>query len=338
MIENWHSEEFIMSFLVEYGWLAIVIIIVLAFLCEFMDASLGMGYGTTLTPVLLFFVDDIAMIVPAVLLSEFITGLVSATFHIIFKNVKLGQKDKVNNSLGELSPNIIDTQTASAISIPISNNLKITENGNGFTESIGNLTRDTKIVMILAFFGILGAICSSVISVICHSNEVFNFGAKIYIGLMVIAMGIVIIVLRNKVQKFSYKKIVSLGVLAGFNKGLSGGGYGPITVSGQILAGREGKSAIASTSVSETLVCFVGVAAYIITNLIIMNRGDLDISWEYLEYAPYLIAGAVVSAPLAALTTKKVKAKWLKIAVGWGTIVLGVFSIIRYTLHFAGIW
>lgn len=326
-----------MSFIVEYGWLAIVIIIVLAFLCEFMDASLGMGYGTTLTPVLLFFVEDIALIVPAVLLSEFITGIVSATFHIIFKNVQLGKKEKVKDPTEGLNPNIIETQTVSIIPNSI-NSIEIAENGNGFTESVGNLTRDTKIVLILAFFGILGAVCSSVISVIFHLNDAFNFSAKIYIGLMVIAMGIIILVLRNREQKFSYKKIVSLGVIAGFNKGLSGGGYGPITVSGQILSGREGRSAIASTSVSETLVCFVGVLAYIITNIIIMNRGDLAITWEYLEFAPYLIIGAVISAPLAALTTKKVKAKWLKIAVGWGTIVLGIFSIIRYSLHFAGIW
>ncbi len=326
-----------MSFIANFGWLAIVIMI-LAFLCEYMDASLGMGYGTTLTPVLLFFVEDIVMIVPAVLLSEFFAGIVSATFHIIFRNVKIGQKDKAKNPIKGLNSNIIETRTTSDITTPSDKNSKIDETGNRFTKSIRKLTRDTKIVLILAFFGILGAICSSVINMIFHTNDTFNFSAKIYIGLMVMAMGIVIIVLRNKEQKFSYKKIVSLGILAGFNKGLSGGGYGPITVSGQILAGREGRSAIASTSLSETLVCFVGVTAYIITNIIIMNHGDLAITWEYLKYAPYLIIGAVLSAPLAALTTKKVKTKWLKIAVGWGTIVLGLFSIIRYSLHFAGIW
>ncbi|MHA1155481.1 MAG: sulfite exporter TauE/SafE family protein [Candidatus Heimdallarchaeota archaeon] len=326
-----------MSFIHGFGWLAVVIMI-LAFLCEYMDASLGMGYGTTLTPVLLFFVEDITMIVPAVLLSEFFAGVVSALFHIIFKNVHIGRKNKSNNQTNELNDNIIETRTSNGITDSSDRNVKTTENGNGFTESIDKLTRDTKIVLILAFFGVLGAIISSVIAVVFHTNEAFNFGAKIYIGLMVMAMGIIIIVLRNKEQKFSYKKIVSLGVLAGFNKGISGGGYGPITVSGQILSGREGKSAIASTSISESIVCFVGVTAYIITNVIMMNRGDLAITWEYLSWAPYLIIGAVLSAPLAALTTKKLKAKWLKIAVGWGTIALGLFSIIRYTLHYVHIW
>lgn len=326
-----------MSFIVDFGWLAVGIII-LAFFCEYMDASLGMGYGTTLTPVLLFFVEDIAMIVPAVLLSEFIAGIVSATFHIIFKNVKIGQEEKVKDPTSGLNSNIIETRTTSDITGPAENTIKVDKTRNRFAESIRNLTRDTKVVLILAFFGVLGAICSSVISVVFHTNDAFNFGAKIYIGLMVMAMGIVIIVLRNKEQRFSYKKIVSLGVLAGFNKGLSGGGYGPITVSGQMLAGREGKNAIASTSLSEATVCFVGVSAYIITNLIMMNRGDLDITWDYLGYAPYLIIGAILSAPLAALTTKKVEAKWLKVAVGWATIVLGIFSIIRYSLHYTGIW
>ncbi|MHA1555907.1 MAG: sulfite exporter TauE/SafE family protein [Candidatus Heimdallarchaeota archaeon] len=326
-----------MSFIVEFGWLAVVITI-LAFICEYMDASLGMGYGTTLTPVLLFFVEDFAMIVPAVLLSELIAGIVSATFHIIFKNVKIGKEEKAKDLTEGLNSDIIETRTESSITSPSDITIENKHNGNGLTDSLSNLTRDTKVVLILAFFGVLGALASSVISVVYHSSEAFNFGAKIYIGLMVMAMGIVIVVLRNKEQKFSYKKIISLGVIAGFNKGLSGGGYGPITVSGQILAGREGRSAIASTSISESIVCFVGVSAYIVTNLIMMNRGNLEITWDYLGWAPYLIVGAVLSAPLAALTTKKLKAKWLKIAVGWGTIALGLFSIIRYTLHFTGIW
>ena len=46
-----------------------------AFIAEYFDSSLGMGYGTTLTPVLLFMGYTPMQIVPAVLLSEMITLL-----------------------------------------------------------------------------------------------------------------------------------------------------------------------------------------------------------------------------------------------------------------------
>ena len=58
----------------------------LAFCCEFVDSSLGMGYGTTLTPILLLMGYELKMIVPVVLLSEFLTGMTAGGFHHILGN------------------------------------------------------------------------------------------------------------------------------------------------------------------------------------------------------------------------------------------------------------
>jgi len=51
-------------------WLMFVLVIG-AFICEYVDSTLGMGYGTTLTPVLLLVGFAPMQIVPAILLSEF---------------------------------------------------------------------------------------------------------------------------------------------------------------------------------------------------------------------------------------------------------------------------
>jgi uncharacterized membrane protein YfcA len=64
-------------------------IILLAFTCELVDSTLGMGYGTTLTPLLLLLGHEPAEIVPAVLLSEFVTGVLAGLFHHEFGNVDL---------------------------------------------------------------------------------------------------------------------------------------------------------------------------------------------------------------------------------------------------------
>jgi len=68
---------------------------VLAFVCEFIDSSLGMGYGTILAPVLLIMGFDPLVAVPAILLSQAVGGFVASVFHHQFENASFtaGSKD-----------------------------------------------------------------------------------------------------------------------------------------------------------------------------------------------------------------------------------------------------
>jgi uncharacterized membrane protein YfcA len=67
----------------------IIVIVSLAFLCEYMDSTLEMGYGTTFIPVLLMLCFTPLQIVPAVLLSELFSGLLVGFFHHLEGNVNL---------------------------------------------------------------------------------------------------------------------------------------------------------------------------------------------------------------------------------------------------------
>ena len=75
--------------------LPMIPIMLMAFTCELVDSSLGMGYGTTLTPIMLALGYEPIQIVPAVLFSEAITGVLAGLFHHEFGNVnlKLGSRD-----------------------------------------------------------------------------------------------------------------------------------------------------------------------------------------------------------------------------------------------------
>ncbi|HEY3358171.1 MAG TPA: sulfite exporter TauE/SafE family protein [Polyangia bacterium] len=53
----------------------------LAFGCEFVDATIGMGYGTTLTPVLLILGYPVKTVVAAALLSQLLANVAVAFFH-----------------------------------------------------------------------------------------------------------------------------------------------------------------------------------------------------------------------------------------------------------------
>jgi uncharacterized membrane protein YfcA len=63
-----------------------LLILPLAFICEFMDSSLGMGYGTTLTPLLLLMGFEPLQVVPAVLMSECVTCFVGILVYFLTKS------------------------------------------------------------------------------------------------------------------------------------------------------------------------------------------------------------------------------------------------------------
>ena len=73
--------------------LVFLAIILTAFGCEFMDSSLGMGYGTTLTPLLMLAGYAPLEIVPAVLFSELLTGMFAVAMH-----QRDGNVDFLNNA------------------------------------------------------------------------------------------------------------------------------------------------------------------------------------------------------------------------------------------------
>ena len=81
-------------------------IILLAFLAEYMDSTIGMGYGTTLTPLLILMGFDPLQVVPAVLISELSTGLLAGFTHHSIGNVDFRPKTmnikKIIKALKEL--------------------------------------------------------------------------------------------------------------------------------------------------------------------------------------------------------------------------------------------
>lgn len=269
----------------------IVAIVVLTFLCEYMDSTLGMGYGTTFTPVLLLFGFSPMQIVPAVLLSQLVCGLLGGFFHHREGNVNL--------------------KPATAGVFKITNMLRPLGCIENFKKTV---PLHLKVALLLAVCSIVGTVAAVFVAV-----NIPKFWLKLYIGCLVLAMGIIILVCLNKKFKFSWKKIVFLGVIASFNKGMSGGGYGPVVTGGQVLSGVEGKSAVGITSLAEGLTCLVGVITYIL-----VSKNLID--WKL---AAWIVAGAVFSVPLSAKSVKFISTKKLKLAIAVLTITLGTVTVVR---------
>lgn len=246
--------------------LASVGLVVLAFVCEYVDSSLGMGYGTALTPVLLAVssLEPLA-IVPCVLLSELLTGISAGVAHHLAGNVSFTRR-----------------------------------------------SRATKVVVLLSTCSVVGAGAAVAVAL-----NIPKSWLKLFIGLIVLSMGVFMLVARGGFR-FSWTRLTGLGLLAAFNKGMSGGGYGPLVTGGQVLAGVEEKSAIGITSLSEGVTCIVGLAAYLVAGRAIM--------WSL---AIPLTIGALASVPVSALTVNRVSPRALRPLIGVATVSLGLLTLAR---------
>jgi len=177
-------------------------------------------------------------------------------------------------------------------------------------------TRDFKIAALLGGCSIIGAVVAVVVAV--------NISQKMLesvIGCIILFIGIVILLMRRASLKFSWVKIAILGLIAAFNKGISGGGYGPLVTGGQIVSGVPGKNAIGITSLTKAIACIVGFLVY----LFIENNTDLSLM------SPIVI-GAILSAPLATLTVKLLNQENIKLFIGILTTLLGALTLIRIFL------
>jgi len=275
----------------ELGLGIIMTLVICAFLCEYMDSTLGMGYGTTLAPVFLLMGFSPMQIVPAILLSELVSGLLAGFFHHREGNV-------------DLKPKSADIFKITKMLSPL-----------GYIETFRKtVPLHLKVALLLATCSIVGTVAAVFVAV-----NIPKFWLKLYIGCLVLSMGIIILICFNRDFKFSWKRISFLGLIASFNKGMSGGGYGPVVTGGQILSGVEGKSAIGITSLAEGLTCLVGVIAYML-----ISKNPID--WKL---APYIIIGAVLSVPLSAKSVKLISERKLKMAIALLTIALGTLTIVR---------
>lgn len=263
----------------------------IALLCEYVDSTLGMGYGTALAPALLLLGFTPMQVVPVVLISELFSGLSASFFH--HKNGNVNFKPATTN----LTVIIHELKSIGYI--------------KSFKKTIPH---HLKVALLLGICSIVGTILAVFIAI-----NVPKFWLKLYIGFLVLLMGVIILVCLNRQFKFSWLKIVFLGAIASFNKGMSGGGYGPVVTGGQILSGVDGKSAVGVTSLAEGLTCLVGVVAYVM-----LAKSPID--WKL---APWIIGGAIVSVPLAAVSVKKIKTRKLKLAIAVLTIILGSVTIIK---------
>jgi uncharacterized membrane protein YfcA len=238
-----------------------------AFICEYFDSSIGMGYGTTLTPLLMILGFQPLTIVPAVMFSQMIAGLSAGAAHHTLGNASFRRGSK-----------------------------------------------DLHIMLALITCSLLGGYLA-----ITFMSRVPEHWVKLWIGALILTIGLFIVATRNRpAAPFSWPRMVALGLLASFNKGSSGGGYGPLVMGGQLLAGVDSRRAVAITALGEALTCVI----YLVLNGVLHGPP----LWRL---ALPLCAGAILSVPLAAYTVKLMPPQLLRGSIAYVTIFLGCLTLLK---------
>ncbi len=253
-------------------------IIIFAFIFESMDSMAGMGFGTALSPLLLLLGYTPLQVVPSILISEAITGVIDTFFDHEFKNVRY---------------------------------------------SFRPLNDATKIGLIIAFFGCLAIFTSILLSYFAISFP--DIVIKTYVAVLVIFMGLSGFI-RIKLRKIEFSKtnpkfLIVFSALAGFNKGIGGGGYGPVITMGQIFSGVYEKSATAIVSFSESIVSFIGILTFFLISFAGVN---VD-----LVLLPSLFTGGFLAAISAPYIVRVLPNKVWQYVIPLYAFGIGIYSFIR---------
>lgn len=131
----------------------------------------------------------------------------------------------------------------------------------------GSLNKASKTLLLIAGIG-----CFAIFSAVVLTYFVIKFPEiviKTYVSILVLVMGLLgLLGFRKRTgKKYKPRRIALFAGLAGFNKGIGGGGYGPVMVLGEILSGIYEKTAAAISQTAEGIVSTVGAIAFFILML-----------------------------------------------------------------------
>lgn len=182
------------------------------------------------------------------------------------------------------------------------------------------ITKETKIMLMIAIIGCFSIILSVILAYLAIGFE--KNIIKAYVGILVLVMGIIALFkFKHKSSKYRPKTLAFFSALAGFNKGIGAGGYGPVVMLGQIFSGIYEKTATAIVSLSEGFVSIVGVLSF----LFITSYG-VTIDYSLL---PSIFTGGFIAALISPYMVRVIPNKIWKIVIPVYAITMGIITIIK---------
>jgi uncharacterized membrane protein YfcA len=181
------------------------------------------------------------------------------------------------------------------------------------------MNETTKLVIIVAIIGM--ACVGFSITAAYKIFSVHKFWIKLYVAMLLIVMGVCSLLTAKTFKNYRPKWMWLFAAVAGFNKGIGGGGYGPVVTVGGLLAGVPVKSMVAVTSFAEGATCLFAVIVW----FALLSSGVVI---DYL-LLPSFVIGTVLAAVGAPYTTRVLPEKFWKMVVPVYCCLLAIYSFYR---------
>jgi uncharacterized membrane protein YfcA len=133
----------------------------------------------------------------------------------------------------------------------------------------------------------------------------------IYLYLLVLAIIILARAAGRWMPKGEIRRVPVLGFFAGLLDASGGGGWGPVATSTLLARGGQARTTIGTVNAAEFVVTLTISASFL-----------LSMGVQHLQIVAGLLIGGMMAAPVAAVLVKRVKERWVLVAVG--VLVLGI--------------
>lgn len=185
------------------------------------------------------------------------------------------------------------------------------------------INKETRVMLNIAIFGCLAIIISVFLTY--YAIKVDKTIIQTYVAILVLAMGLIAIIkLKYKSTTYKPKLLTFFSALAGFNKGIGAGGYGPVVMLGQIFSGIYEKTATAIVSFAEGIVSVAGVAAFVLVPVI--SNQPIEIDFILL---PSVFTGGFIAAMISPYMVRVLPNKLWKIVIPTYALAIGIYVLVK---------
>ncbi|MDL5366643.1 sulfite exporter TauE/SafE family protein [Xanthomonas sp. NCPPB 2654] len=172
--------------------------------------------------------------------------------------------------------------------------------------AMGNV--DKRLFLRLALPGMAGGILGAYVLTQLPGDLIRPF---VHLYLLGLAVLILLRAAGRALPRQQVRRVPLLGFVAGLLDASGGGGWGPVATSTLLAHGGQARTTIGTVNAAEFLV-----------TLSISLTFLLSMGVQHLEIVLGLLVGGMLAAPLAAVLVKRVRERWVLVAVG--VLVLGI--------------
>jgi uncharacterized membrane protein YfcA len=177
------------------------------------------------------------------------------------------------------------------------------------------MSETVRLWLIMAGVGCLAVALS--ITTVYGIFRIARVWISLYVAILLVVMGVVSLVGIRSNRAYRPRFMFAFGSLAAFNKGVGGGGYGPVVTVGGLLSGVPVKSMLAVTSVAEGTVCVASIVVW----LVMLTQGVVI---DFL-LLPSMLLGSMIAAVGAPYATRVLPERLWRFVVPAYCCVLATF-------------